>query len=68
MSETVSIIIATYRRDEALRNALNSLGKQSYAPIEIVLVDDNALAEWNEKVHDKVDPSKVYAGEVFENK
>ena len=23
---------------------------------------------WNEKVHDKVDASKVYAGEVFENK
>jgi hypothetical protein len=25
-------------------------------------------AEWNEKVHDKVDASNVYAGEVFENK
>ena len=61
MSETVSVIIATYRREEALLNALNSLGKQSYAPIEIVLVDDNApieivlvddnaAAEWNQKV------------------
>ena len=33
-----------------------------------VAIHDVELSEWNEKVHDKVDASKVYAGEVFENK
>jgi phenylpyruvate tautomerase PptA (4-oxalocrotonate tautomerase family) len=33
-----------------------------------VAIHDVDPAEWNEKVHDKVDASKVYAGEVFENK
>lgn len=46
----VSVIIATYRRDEALRNALNSLVDQTYQNFEVVLVDDNANTEWSEKV------------------
>ena len=33
-----------------------------------VAIHDIDPAEWNEKVHDKVDASKVYVGEVFENK
>lgn len=46
----VSVIVATYKREEALRNALNSLGEQTYKNIEIMLVDDNANEEWNVKV------------------
>lgn len=30
-----------------------------------VAIHDYDISEWNEKVHDKVDKSKVYAGEVF---
>ncbi len=30
-----------------------------------VAIHDVPLDEWNETVHDKVDESKVYAGEVF---
>lgn len=46
----VSIIIATYHRDESLKKALISLGSQSYGLTEVVVVDDNANAEWNKKV------------------
>ena len=46
----VSIVVATYRREADLKNALESLATQSYENIEIVLVDDNGNAEWNAKV------------------
>lgn len=46
----VSVVVATYKREEALRNALNSLGEQIYKNVEIVIVDDNANEEWNTKV------------------
>ena len=55
MIPTVSVVVATYRRDEALKNALESLAKQSYSNFEIVLVDDNSNGEWNEKVGRIVD-------------
>ena len=45
---------------------MESLGCQrSHLSVAIHDVDP---AEWNEKIKAKVDPSKVYAGEVFENK
>ena len=50
MKPLVSIIVATYRRDEVLWNALCSLASQSYSNIEIILVDDNDDVEWNERV------------------
>lgn len=46
----VSIVISTYRRYSELKRALDSLAKQTYSDIEIVLVDDNADDVWNEKV------------------
>lgn len=46
----VSIVIATYRREKALLNALKSLTKQTYKNIEIIVVDDNADKVWNDKV------------------
>ena len=47
---TVSVIVATYRRDNSLKVALESLAKQNFEDFEIVLVDDNGLEEWNKKV------------------
>lgn len=47
---SVSVIVATYRRDGDLRNALESLAHQSYTDMEIVLVDDNGNKEWNDVV------------------
>lgn len=46
----VSVIVATYRRDDALKQALFSLGEQTYPNMEIVLVDDSAEPQWQEKV------------------
>ena len=54
MKTLVSIVVATYRREEALSKALQSLGKQTYSPIEVVLVDDNAVPDWNAKVCEAV--------------
>ena len=50
----VSVIVATYRRKDDLKNALVSLANQSYNDIEIVLVDDNGDPEWNTTVSDVV--------------
>ena len=50
MNAEVSIIVATYRREEVLKRALRSLAEQTYKNIEIILVDDNDNLEWNEKV------------------
>lgn len=47
---TVSVIIATYRREESLKRALESVINQTYEAIEIIVVDDNANYEWNKKV------------------
>ena len=46
----VSVVVATYRREVELKNALESLAKQTYPNMEIVLVDDNGNDEWNSKV------------------
>lgn len=46
----VSVVVATYQRDETLSRALNSIAKQTYTNIEIILVDDNDNAAWNAKV------------------
>ena len=51
----VSVIIATYKRENDLKKALESLAKQSYSNMEIILVDDNGNAEWNMKVSAIVD-------------
>ncbi|NLK94642.1 MAG: glycosyltransferase family 2 protein [Clostridiales bacterium] len=47
---TVSVIVATYKREESLKRALKSLINQTYDSIEIIVVDDNADNEWNKKV------------------
>lgn len=56
----VSVVVATYKREAELKNALESLAKQTYPNMEIVLVDDNGNDEWNSKVSETV--------EVFRNR
>ena len=41
MNELVSIIIPTYKRNENLKKAIESILKQTYQNIEIIVVDDN---------------------------
>lgn len=56
----VSVVVATYKREAELKNSLESLAKQTYPNMEIVLVDDNGNDEWNSKVSETV--------EVFRNR
>ncbi len=57
----VSVIVATYKREVDLKNALESLASQTYLKMEIILVDDNGNSEWNKKVSDIVsDFRKAY--------
>lgn len=51
----VSVVVATYKREESLRLALSSLAEQTYSDLEIVLVDDNGNEEFNSKVKAIVD-------------
>jgi glycosyltransferase involved in cell wall biosynthesis len=46
----VSVVVATYRRDKELKQALESLGNQTFSDFEVVLVDDNDNQNWNEIV------------------
>jgi glycosyltransferase involved in cell wall biosynthesis len=43
-SETVSIVIPTYYRNEALVETLESVFEQQYRPLEVVVVDDSGEA------------------------
>lgn len=54
----ISIVVATYRREDSLIEALNSLSNQTYDNYEIVLVDDNDEKIWNDKVKRIVDNFK----------
>ena len=51
----VSVVVPTCRRETELMNALSSIAGQTYQDLEIILVDDNGCAEWNEKVSQVVD-------------
>lgn len=53
--KTVSVVVATYKREHDLKRALESLALQNYSDMEIILVDDNGNAEWNRKVANIVD-------------
>lgn len=46
----VSVIIATYRREQQLEEAIDSILRQTYKNLEIIVVDDNGDPEWNDKV------------------
>ena len=48
----VSVIIATFKRDISLKKALESVIKQTYDSIEIIVVDDNADIGWNKIVRE----------------
>ncbi len=41
-NELISVIIPTYKRTETLKRAIESVKKQTYKNIEIVVVDDNS--------------------------
>ncbi len=42
MSETVSVVIATYNRHEHCKRAIDSVLNQTHAPLEVIVVDDGS--------------------------
>ena len=55
---TVSVVVATYRRDTSLLRALDSVTVQTLKDFEIILVDDNGDPAWNDKVQHVVNRFK----------
>ncbi len=53
--KSVSVVVATYKRETELKKALESLAEQTYTCMEIILIDDNGNDEWNGKVFEIVD-------------
>ena len=47
LENKVSIIVATYRRKDELKRALDSLSIQTHKNIEIIIIDDNDDLKWN---------------------
>ncbi len=64
MQPLVSVVVATYRRDEILQRALVSIANQTYKSFEIILVDDNDDIEWNSRVGNIVSEFKKKYPEV----
>lgn len=59
IKDRVSVIIPTYKRPKNLRNALESVLKQDYNDIEIVIVSDNGYgSDFNEETKQIVDSMK----------
>ncbi|UKS64974.1 glycosyltransferase family 2 protein [Rossellomorea marisflavi] len=54
----VSVIVSTYRRDHTLICALNSIARQTYVNLEIIVVDDNADYSWNQRVKEIISEVK----------
>lgn len=54
----VSVIVATYKREQELRRALDSLKMQQFKDFETIIVDDNADLDFNSKVSAVVDAFK----------
>ncbi len=54
MQPLISVIVATFRQNEMLLRALNSLKAQTYKNFEIIVVDDNDSKEFNVLVNDVI--------------
>lgn len=55
MNELVSVVIPTYKRKDAFNRAINSVLKQTYENIEIIVVDDNVDEDISEYVQKSVE-------------
>lgn len=65
INSSVSVIVATYRRDRSFKKALESLINQTYESIEIIVVDDNAEIEWNKRVKNIIDEMNLLHNIIY---
>ena len=54
MQKLVSVIIPTYSRPKFIIRTIESVLKQTYFPIEIIVVDDNGIGTENQKHTEKI--------------
>ena len=50
MQPLISVVVATFKQDNTLLRALNSLAEQTYKNFEIIVVDDNADEDFSTRV------------------
>ena len=60
MQDLVSVIIATYYRNEALHEAIQSVQKQAYRPVELIVVDDSGEGHARPVVQQYEDVTPIY--------
>ena len=60
----ISVVVATYRRDAELGNALESLATQTFRDFEVIVVDDNGVPEWNDRVARVIDAFRSSRPEI----
>ena len=65
MQPFISVIVATYKHDDMLLRALNSLAEQTYKNFEIIVVDDNANEEYNARVNNIITKFKQENGSLI---
>ena len=54
-SNLISVIVPTYMRADRLPNAIDSILRQSFRNIEIIIVNDNALgSDWDKKTEELI--------------
>ena len=49
----ISVIIPTYNRSTMLRQAIESVEKQAYKDVEIIVLDDNSTDNTEQTVRDR---------------
>ena len=64
MQELVSVIIPTYKTNSSLKRAIDSVLNQTYAPIEVVVVDDNGQNDYRH-VRLEIRVSKFRRGNMY---
>lgn len=64
MNKLVSVVIPTYSRPDFICRAIESVLKQSYKPIEIIVVDDNGRGSENQVYTEKVLSHFIEANQI----
>lgn len=59
MNELISVIVLNYNGRQYLENCFNSIRKQTYSPLELIMVDNNSTDGSVEYVREKIPDVKI---------